>query len=67
MTVIAFPWPSAEVIDFNDSVANLVEEVTIVGYNKLRALEIGKKSLEPFCGLNVKVVCWLVKEDDIDP
>ena len=66
LAVIALPRPCTEVVNFHNAVAHLVEEVAVVGDDKLGALEVLEKIFEPFGRVDVEVVGRLVKEDDIN-
>ena len=66
LAVIAFPRPSPKVVNFHDSIADLVEEVPVVRNDELSTFEFRKEGLKPFSGVDVQVICWFVKEHDID-
>ena len=66
LAVIAFPRPSPKVVNFHDSIADLVEEIAVVGNDELGAFEFGQKGLKPFGGMDVQVIGRFVKKHDID-
>ena len=66
LAVVALPRPRTQVIDLHDAVADLVEEVAVVGDDELGAFEFGQEGFEPLGRVDVQVVGRFVKEDDVD-
>ena len=45
--------------------ADLVEEVTVVGYNDNRVVKVDKEVFQPRDRLDIQTVGWLVQKQDI--
>ena len=52
-------------INFQNIIANLIEEITVVGYHKKGDTCTGKIAFKPFYHLQIKMVGRLIKEEEV--
>ena len=53
------------IFNFDDLASYLIQEISVVGYDKNGALVVKKVVLKPYDGVHIKMVCRLVQDNKI--